>query len=76
MAVRKIGIPSFEYLFILCACGEQETCAGGHMWRLEGNFQELFLSFNHVGPGDQIQIIRLGSIPLNNLVSPSGLAIL
>lgn len=30
-----------------------------HMWMLEENLRELFLSFHHVGPKDQDQIIKI-----------------
>lgn len=30
--------------------------ATAHAWRSEDNLQELVLSFNHMGPRDQIQV--------------------
>lgn len=41
--------------------------------QLEDNVQQLVLSFHNAGPGDQIQIIRLGQSylkPLDHLTSP------
>jgi hypothetical protein len=33
------------------------------VWGSEDNFQELVLSFYHVGPRDGTQVVRLGSKP-------------
>lgn len=35
------------------------TRATASMWRSENNFWELILSFYHVGPGNETQVIRL-----------------
>ena len=34
-------------------------------WKLESNLQDLVLSFYHVGPGNQIQVFKLGDKGLN-----------
>lgn len=46
------------YLSCVYTCVYVWECA--FMWRLEDNFWKLFLSFCHVGVGDQSQVIRLG----------------
>lgn len=59
------------YLFVFVCGGKHYTTA--HVWRSEENFQELVLSFYRVNPGDQTQVLKLGSknpYPLNHLGDP------
>ena len=36
-------------------------CITKHVWRSEDNLQEWVLSFHHVDPREQTQVVRLGS---------------
>lgn len=45
------------YMFV-CMC--EGTCATECMWWSEGTLLESILTFYHVGPRDQTQIVRLG----------------
>lgn len=40
--------------------GEHECVYKVHEWRSEDNFQESFLSFYYVGPGDPAQVSKIG----------------
>lgn len=54
-------------MLFLCVC-----ISTVHMWRSESSLQELVLSVHHVGQGNWILVIRLGSkrlYPVNWLVS-------
>lgn len=45
-----------------------------HMWRSEGNFLKLVLSFHHAGPEDRTRVLSLSSkclYPLSCLDGPS-----
>lgn len=45
----------------------------GHTCRSEDDLWLLVLSFHHVGPTDQTQVVRLGGLyPLSHLDSPAG----
>lgn len=35
------------------------ACTMTHMWRLDGNLRELFLSSRHVGSGHLVWVVRL-----------------
>lgn len=35
------------------------ACTVTHMWRLDGNLRELFLSSHHVGSGHLVWVVRL-----------------
>lgn len=43
------------------------------VWRLEGNLQEVILSFHHVGSGDGARVVKLGIKRLSQepLLQPS-----
>lgn len=62
------------YLFTLCkcTCGVCGVCMIMCMWRSEDNLKELVPSSHHVGPGDGIQVFRLGKFfcPLSHLAGP------
>lgn len=51
--VRIFKINCIINFFVVCV----HTTA--HMWMLEENLRELFLSFHHIGPKDQDQIIKI-----------------
>lgn len=57
----------------MCVCGVSvcvSVCMLACLWGSEANLWEVFLSFYHVGPREQIQVIRLGrkfSYPLSHL---------
>lgn len=42
-------------------CISGYMCTTGHVWRSQYNFQELVVSFYHVGLRDDAQVIRLDS---------------
>lgn len=48
-------------IIYLLGCLYAHTYTMAHMWRSEGNLQELLLSFHHVVPRGQIQVSRPGS---------------
>lgn len=41
-----------------------------HMWKSENNMQELVLSYHHMEPGDQIQVVMLGGKDLSLPAEP------
>ena len=45
----------------IIVCVHIHVCTMRGMWKSEGNFVGVVLSFYHVGPRDQTQVIRLGS---------------
>lgn len=49
------------------------ACTMAHVWRSEDNLPELVPSSYHVGPGNETQVVRLGTrhlSPLNHLAGP------
>ena len=66
----------------VCVCVCVQACVCVHscvhmemLWRAWGSFAEVVFSFSHVGSGDWIPVLRLGSkhlYPLNHLAGPRG----
>lgn len=62
------GVTHLKVSCFHCTC----ACALVHIWRSGDALQELILSFHPVGPGDQTQVVSLGSLHLYPLSCLTG----
>lgn len=46
------------YMWV-CMCVCTYTCSTAHIWRSEDKWDESFLYFHHVDPGDLVQMVDL-----------------
>jgi hypothetical protein len=70
--IFKFPILEFKMGFVLLCFYFVCASITVRIWQSENNFVKLVLSFHHIGPGDQSQIIRLGGkhfYPLSYLSS-------
>lgn len=54
----------FNYSYLLCVCRGVDTHMPWYIWRSEDILLKSILSFHHMGPWDQTQLLRLGHIDL------------